>query len=383
MNRRQFLMSAAALATLVGCGRNEPIHQPTPLRSITPKLSLSRVWTQSLGKMARRDVPGLHIAENDDRFFAAAGNGGVACVSTAGEMVWQVNVGNVVVAGPAISPVAELLYIGTARGEVIALSEKTGESRWKTQLDTEVLSVLAGSGRVFVRSADGKLTALDALDGKALWVLDHDMPVLSVRGMAAPLPVANALVLGWEDGLVETVLQVNGERAWEARIALPRGRTDIERMVDAQSALLTDGARIFAAATNGKVVALELQSGNQLWANDTSTWVDMAMGEQRLFVVAQDDTVKALSTESGRVLWMQDTLKYRRLSKAVAWGNHVAVTDMEGVLHLLNGADGSLIARSEGAITTGLADGVAITDRRLLLLDVAGNLSLWQAKTAE
>lgn len=379
MNRRQFLMSAAAMLTLVGCGRNEPIHQPTPLQSISPKIDLNRLWTQSLGKMGRRDVPGLRIAENENLFFAAAGNGGVACLTNAGEAVWQVNVGNVLVAGPTISPVAELLYVGTVRGEVIALSEKTGEQRWKIQLDTEVLSVLTGSGRVFVRSADGKLTALDALDGKALWVLDHDMPALSVRGMAAPLPVANALVLGWEDGFVETVLQVNGERAWDARIALPRGRTDIERMVDAQSALLTDGVRIFAAATNGKVVALELQSGNQLWANDTSTWVDMAMGDQRLFVVAQDDTVKALSTESGRVLWMQDSLKYRRLSKAVAWGGYVVVTDMEGVLHLLNGADGSIIARSEGAITTGLADGLAITDRRLLLLDVTGNLSLWQA----
>ena len=378
MNRRQFLVGAASMLALMGCGRNEPIHQPTPLQSITPKLRLDRLWTQSLGKMARRDVPGLHVVENENHFFAAAGNGGVACLSNTGDFVWQVTVGNVVVSGPAISPVAELVYLGTARGEVIALSEKTGEQRWKTQLDTEVLSVLAGSGRVFVRTSDGKLMALDGLDGKALWILDHDMPALSVRGMAAPLPVANALVLGWEDGLVETLLQVNGERAWDARIALPRGRTDIERMVDAQSALLTDGARIFAAATNGKVVALELQSGNQLWANDTSTWVDMAMGENRLFVVAQDDTVKALSTESGRVLWMQDTLKYRRLSKAVAWGKHVAVTDMEGVLHILSGADGSLIGRSEGAITTGLADGLAITERRLLLLDVAGNLSLWQ-----
>jgi len=379
MNRRQFLVGAASMLALVGCGRNEPIHQPTPLQSITPKLRLDRLWTQSLGKMARRDVPGLHVVENENQFFAAASNGGVACLNSAGDFVWQVNVGNVLVSGPAISPVAELVYVGSARGEVIALSEKTGEQRWKTQLNTEVLSVLAGSGRVFVRTSDGKLTALDGLDGKALWILDHDMPALSVRGMAAPLPVANALVLGWEDGLVETVLQVNGERAWDARIALPRGRTDIERMVDAQSALLTDGARVFAAATNGKVVALEVQSGNQLWANDTSTWVDMAMGEQRLFVVAQDDTVKALSSESGRVLWMQDTLKHRRLSKAVAWGNHVAVTDTEGVLHVLDGADGSLIARSEGAITTGLADGLAVTDRRLLLLDVAGNLSLWQA----
>jgi outer membrane protein assembly factor BamB len=201
--------------------------------------------------------------------------------------------------------------------------------------------------------------------------------------MAAPLPIANALVLGWEDGVVETVLQLNGERVYEARIALAHGRTDIERMVDAQSALLSDGTHVFAAATNGKVVALEAQSGNQLWANDTSTWVDMARGDERLFVVAQDDIVKALSTESGRVLWVQDALKYRRLSKAVVWGNYVALTDMEGVLHLLNSADGSLVARSEGAISTGLADGLALSENRLLLLDVTGTLSLWQASNAE
>jgi outer membrane protein assembly factor BamB len=378
MNRRQLLLSAVAFASLVGCGRNEPIHQPTPLQAIVPKVRLNRVWAQSLGKMGRRDVPGLRIVENDEQIFAAAGNGGVAALSSAGELLWKTNLSSALVSGPAVSPVAELVYLGTARGEVFALRAKTGEQHWKAQLETEVLSVLTVAGRVFVRSADGKLTALDGLDGKVLWVLDHDMPALSVRGMAAPIPVANALALGWEDGFVETVLQVNGERAWDARIALPRGRTDIERMVDVQSSLLTDESRIFAAATNGKVIALDLQTGNQLWASDTSTWVDMALAEQRLFVVAEDDTVKALSTESGRVLWMQDTLKYRRLSKAVAFGSFVAVTDMEGVLHILNGSDGSIIGRGEGAITTGLADGLALTDRRLLLLDVTGNLSLWQ-----
>ena len=383
MNRRQFLISAGALVALFGCGRNEPVYQPTPLKRIAPKLQLSQIWKQSLGAMGRRDVPGLHIVENDNQIFAATGSGSVACVSHAGERIWQVNVASPLVSGPTLSSVSELLYVGTTRGEVIALSIKTGEQRWKIQLETEVLSVLTTSGRLFVRSADGKLTALDALEGKALWVLDHDLPSLSVRGMAAPLPIANALVLGWEDGVVETVLQLNGERVYETRIALAHGRTDIERMVDAQSALLSDGTHVFAAATNGKVVALEAQSGNQLWANDTSTWVDMAMGDERLFVVAQDDIVKALSTESGRVLWVQDALKYRRLSKAVVWENYVALTDMEGVLHLLNSADGSLVARSEGAISMGLADGLALSENRLLLLDVTGTLSLWQASNAE
>jgi outer membrane protein assembly factor BamB len=195
--------------------------------------------------------------------------------------------------------------------------------------------------------------------------------------------MSNAMLLGWEDGSVEAILQENGERAWESRIALPRGRTDIERMIDVQAAILTDGTRIFAAATNGKVTALEAQSGNQLWTSDTSTWVDMALGEGRLFVVAEDDTLRALSIDTGRVLWKQEALKYRRVSKAITWGKWVVVTDMQGVMHVLDAADGSLVGRVDGAVKEGLADGLAVTDRRLLLLDVAGNLTFWQAGSVE
>ena len=384
MNRRQFLSSVSLAALmLTGCGRNEPIHQPTPLQAITPKLRVSRLWSQSLGSMARRDVPGLRIVESENQLFAASGSGGVGCVSTSGNVLWQVKLDTVLVSGPTLSEVSELVYLGSAHGEVFCLSSKTGEQRWKVQMETEILAVMAGSGRLFVRTADGRLSALDALEGSTLWVLDHDMPVLSVRGMAEPLPVANAMLVGWEDGVVETILQENGERAWESRIAFPRGRTDIERMVDTQAGILTDGSRVFASATNGKVVALELQSGSQIWSSDTSTWVDMALASNRLFVVAEDDTVRALATDSGRVLWKQDALNYRRLSKAIAWGEWVVVADMEGVLHILDGNDGAIIGRVEGAISTGLADGLALTDRRLALLDVAGNLTFWQAGSVE
>ncbi|OZA98279.1 MAG: outer membrane protein assembly factor BamB [Thiotrichales bacterium 34-46-19] len=384
MNRRQFiaLLSATGLV-MAGCSRNEPINPPTPLQAITPKVNLSPVWSQSIGSMGRKDVPGLKIVEHEKMVYAAAGNGGVAAVSLEGQLQWQVKLDQALVSGPAFSEVSELLYVGSVRGQVICLKAKTGEQVWKAQMETEVLALTTGSGRLFVRTADGRLTALDALAGEKLWVLDHDMPSLSVRGMSAPVRLSNAILLGWEDGSVEAILQENGERAWESRIALPRGRTDIERMVDVQASILTDGVRIYAAATNGKVTALEAQSGNQLWTSDTATWVDMAIGERSLFVVAEDDTLRALSIDSGRVLWKQEALKYRRVSKAIAWGKWVAVTDMQGVLHLLDAADGSLVGRVDGAVKEGLADGLAVTDRRLLLLDVAGNLTFWQAGSLE
>lgn len=384
MNRRQFISLLSATGLLMtGCSRNEPINPPTPLQAITPKVTLSPVWNQSIGSMGRKDVPGLKIVEHDKVVYAAAGNGGVAAVSLEGQVLWQVKLEQALVSGPAFSEVSELLYVGSARGQVFCLKGKTGEVLWKSQMETEVLALTTGSGRLFVRTADGRLTALDALAGDKLWVLDHEMPSLSVRGMSAPVRLSNAMLVGWEDGTVEAILQENGERAWEARIALPRGRTDIERMVDVQASILTDGVRIYASATNGKVTALEAQSGNQLWSSDTATWVDMALGERGLFVVADDDTVRALSLDTGRVLWKQEALKYRRVSKAVAWGNWVVMADMQGVLHLLDAADGSLIGRVDGAVKDGLADGLALNDRQLLLLDVAGNLTFWQAGSVE
>lgn len=384
MNRRQFISLLSATGLLMaGCSRNEPINPPTPLQAITPKVTLSPVWNQSIGSMGRKDVPGLKIVEHDKVVYAAAGNGGVAAVSLEGQVLWQVKLAQALVSGPAFSEVSELLYVGSARGQVFCLKGKTGEVLWKSQMETEVLALTTGSGRLFVRTADGRLTALDALAGDKLWVLDHEMPSLSVRGMSAPVRLSNAMLLGWEDGTVEAILQENGERAWEARIALPRGRTDIERMVDVQASILTDGVRIYASATNGKVTALEAQSGNQLWSSDTATWVDMALGERGLFVVADDDTVRALSLDTGRVLWKQEALKYRRVSKAVTWGNWVVMADMQGVLHLLDAADGSLIGRVDGAVKDGLADGLALNDRQLLLLDVAGNLTFWQAGSVE
>ena len=384
MNRRQFiaLLSTSGLL-MAGCSRNDPINPPTPLQAITPKVTVSPSWSQSIGAMGRKDVPGLTLVEHEKVVYAAAGNGGVAAVSLEGSVQWQVKLANPLVSGPAFSEVSELLYVGSTRGEVVCLKAKNGEQLWQAQLETEVLALTTGSGRVFARTADGRLTALDALAGNKLWVLDHDMPSLSVRGMSAPVRLSNAMLLGWEDGSVEAILQENGERAWEARIALPRGRTDIERMVDVQSVILTDGVRIYAAATNGKVTALDAQSGNPLWTSDTATWVDMALGERSVFVVAEDDTLRALSLDTGRVLWKQEALKYRRVSKAIAWGKWVVVTDMQGVLHLLDAADGSLVGRVDGAVKEGLAAGLAVTDRRLLLLDVAGNLTFWQAGSVE
>lgn len=386
MNRRDFIsvvLASASASWLAGCGRHEPVYQPTPLTAIQPKLRLRQGWQKSIGSMARRDVTGVKIARNEQNLYALASSGEVSALTLTGESRWHWSAQQVLLSGVTLSAEGDKLYLGSAKGEVFALSSEAGQVVWQTSLSAEVLSVTEYAGRVFARTANGRLQALDAISGRVLWILDHDQPSLSVRGMADPVFVANGMLLGWEDGTVELVLQENGERIWETRIALPRGRSDIERMIDVQANLLFDGLKVYAAATQGKLTAMDVQSGRSAWTSDAPTWVGMALANERLFVVSPDDTIKAISSDSGRGLWAQEALKYRRLSRVVAWSTWVLCSDMEGVLHLLSAQTGELVGRVEGGVSGYLADVLIIDDTQFLLLDTSGKLTQWHLERIE
>lgn len=386
MNRRQFIstvLASASASWLAGCGRHEPVYQPTPLTTINPTLKLRQGWQKSIGSLARQDVTGVKIARSEQNLYALASSGQVSALTLAGEVRWSWSAEQVLLSGVTLSADGDKLYVGSAKGMLFALATADATILWQTPLSAEILSVTEYAGRVFVRLANGRLQAIDAHTGNALWIIDHDQPSLSVRGMADPVFVSNGMLLGWEDGTVELLLQENGERIWENRIALPRGRSDIERMIDVQANLLFDGLKVYASATQGKLTAMDVQSGRSVWTSDSPTWVGMSLANERLFVVTADDAVKALSTDSGRGLWVQDALKYRRLGRVFAWADWVVCSDMEGVLHLLSAQTGELVGRVEGGVSGAIADLLVIDNAQALLLDTSGKLTQWQVERIE
>jgi outer membrane protein assembly factor BamB len=386
MNRRHFisaLLASVSASWLAGCGRHEAVYQPTPLTAITPSLKLRQGWQQSIGRLARQDVTGVKIARNEQNIYALASSGQVSALTLAGEVRWSWSAEQVLLSGVTLSAGGDKLYVGSAKGVLFALATADASVLWQTALSAEVLSVTEYAGRVFVRLANGRLQAVDVHTGNSLWIIDHDQPSLSVRGMSDPVFVSNGMLLGWEDGTVELMLQENGERVWENRIALPRGRSDIERMIDVQANLLFDGIRVYASATQGKLTAMDIQSGRNVWTTDAPTWVGMSLANERLFVVTADDTVKAISADSGRGLWVQDALKYRRLGRVFAWADWAVCSDMEGVLHLLSAQTGELVGRVEGGVSGAIADLLVIDNAQALLLDTSGKLTQWQIERIE
>ncbi len=262
-----------------------------------------------------------------------------------GERLWKSNLKTDVSGGVGAGD--GLVLVGTANGEVIVLDAADGKERWRTPLESEVLTPPAASdGVVVVATGDGHLFGLDSADGGRKWSLERDVPTLSLRGGSAPLTTPTLALHGFANGHLVAVDLHTGREAWDAPIVQPRGRTELERMVDADCQPVIEGSTVFAAAFQGRVSSVDLGSGTVGWARELSCDTALAADTFNVYAADVDDKLTAFDQRSGAVYWEQTALKGRHLTAPAAVGNYLAVADVEGYVHWLKADDGTLVGRA-------------------------------------
>ncbi|MBN0495508.1 PQQ-binding-like beta-propeller repeat protein, partial [Pseudomonas aeruginosa] len=91
---------------------------------------------------------------------------------------------------------------------------------------------------VVVQTQDDKLIGLDAASGDQRWIYERTVPVLTLRGTGAPLIAGNMALAGLASGKVVAVDLQRGLPIWEQRVAIPQGRSELDRVVDIDGGLL-------------------------------------------------------------------------------------------------------------------------------------------------
>jgi outer membrane protein assembly factor BamB len=122
------------------------------------------------------------------------------------------------------------------------------------------------------------------------------------------------------------------------------------------------------------VSLLDARNGQLIWSLDSDAYPGALLAFNAVTVVETDGTISAYSAQSGESLWTTEALKYRELSPPVVIADSIGVVDLEGELHLLDPADGSIIGRLDVGGDKGKVAPVAIGNGVLVqLLD--GRLS--------
>ncbi len=367
-------LCALALCGLLSTGcalfSKEDGTEPVELVDFEPTAELDIVWRSGVGAGTDKAVVKLQPALDGDRIYAADAKGRVLAFNREnGKRLWQQKTDDGITGG--VSSNAGLLLYGTGRGEVVALSSDDGEELWRTALSSEVISVPQTNGTIVAaQTMDGRLHALNAESGESLWRYDSPPPVLTLRGTASPLITDSLVIAGFSTGKVMAFDPDNGLVRWERRVALPEGRSEIERMVDVDaSPLMVDGV-VFAAAFQGNVTALGRSNGRPVWSQEASTHKDLAAEGRTLYLSEADSVVKALSTATGEMRWDNDQLLRRHINGPQIIGDYLAVGDYDGYLHLLKRDDGSFAARRR--LDRGGISGTMVTDGDTLYVQTDG-----------
>ena len=261
------------------------------------------------------------------------------------------------------------------------LDANSGEEIWRTVVSGEVLSAPQANGQYTVaQTYDGKLMGFDYETGEVRWTYNSDVPVLTLRGTGTPMILGDNAIAGFADGKVVAVNLRSGNVAWEARVAIPQGRSEIERIVDIDGTMALQGTELYAASYQGRLVAIDIRSGRRIWQRNVSSVSGVGVGFGNVYVADDDGTVSAFLRNGQGVRWQNIDLGFRDLSRPTPVSSYVAVVDFEGYLHLLSQVDGDIVGRTK-VDSSGARSDMLVRGNRLFVYTNDGTLKAYDVET--
>lgn len=308
----QWARTAAFLAAaLLGSGLTAACLPPPA--DVTPAPPVLRMrWRVVTSDRAREMKPQefASVARVGDHVYTGSAGGRFFSLSALdGKVRWQQRVGSVN-SRPAVA--GTLLFVGTDDGELVALDMQTGKQAWKHESRGPILEspVVVGDMVIFTNEAD-QVYALDARKGTLRWSYKGETPEeYTLRGHAGVAVSGDLAFTGFANGTMVALRVSNGSVAWLTTL-----KGDSDRFVDVDGTPVILGDTVYVTSSSGGVWAVDSTTGLVRWRLNlegptASAGVGAAGGVttdgERLYVAAADLGVYALDLE-GNILWRQGT----------------------------------------------------------------------------
>ena len=365
----KFIAVITGLLLLSACGSSpSPVLPPVDLTLLTNKIDIKRVWKAKVGQGVGENYLKLKPAIHNNTVYVIDYKGRLFAFDLlTGKTQWEKNLDTPVSGGLTIAD--NKILLGNSKGQVIVLAVNDGKELWRTQLSSEILSApVIAKGILVVKTIDGYIYGLNAEDGRQRWISDNTVPRLTLRGNSAPV-VSNDIVISASDnGKLLALTLEQGKLLWDTTIAVPKGRNELERVIDLDDDPVVSDDIVYTAGYQGRIAAVKISSGQLLWSRDFSSYSGLYVDAYRVYITDAEGQVWALNRYNGSTLWRQDKLLRRQLSAPAVQGDYIVVGDYDGYLHWLNRDDGKIVARERLNSKVVLPGDEDTSDKKLDLL---------------
>ena len=278
------------------------------------------------------------------------------------------------------------VYATNGTGYVAALDGGTGGAAWTVKPGGPLRGAPTVVGdTVYVMSQDNQLYSLKTSDGSQNWSSAAALEIAGVFGSASPAVASGTVVAGFSSGELNAYRYENGRQVWQDALSRTTISTSVAALSDIDAAPVIDGGQVFAIGKGGRMVALELNSGQRLWEQNIAGISTPWVAGEWVFVATDEAKVVALHRTSGRVRWINQLPRYRHEKKKtgpifyygpVLAGDRLIVVGSNGVLVNLNPDNGSF--QSQTNVGAGVFLQPVVAGQTLYVLDERGRLTAFR-----
>jgi outer membrane protein assembly factor BamB len=279
------------------------------------------------------------------------------------------------------------LFATNGLGDVVALNVADGAEAWRAKPGGPLRGAPSvANDQVYVVSQDNQLFALSQTDGTVVWTQAGSVESQGVFGAAAPASAQGTVVAGFSSGELNAYRYENGRSLWADSLSRTSASTSVSSLADIDAEPVIESGRAYAVGQGGRMVALEVTSGQRLWEQNIAGISTPAVAGEWLFVVTDDARLLCVARGSGKIRWMHQLPRYRNEKKKkgpILWvgpvlaGNRLVLANSEGQLAFASPEDGS-VSGTVDASKNAISLSPVVANSTLYLLDDSGTISAWR-----
>jgi len=172
---------------------------------------------------------------------------------------------------------------------------------------------------------------------------------------------------------------------WQDALARTGISTSVGQLSDIDADPVIDNGRVFAIGQGGRMVAVELITGQRAWEVNIGGLSTPWVAGDWIFVVTDRAQLLAVARSSGRIRWISQLPRYRNERKRegpIYWrgpvlaGNRLILTGSNGNIIYASPVDGTVQNTVEHHTPMSLPP--IVSNGTLLILDNDGKLTAWR-----
>jgi len=279
-----------------------------------------------------------------------------------------------------------LVFATNGIGDIAAFSAADGKQVWKKRPGGPLRGAPGvGNGNVYAMSQDNQIYALRASDGNLEWSRSGTLENAGIFGIGTPGVAQGTVIAGFSSGELSAYRYENGQEVWQDALSRTSISIAVATLSDIDADPVIDQGRVFAVGQGGRMVSLELVTGQRLWEINIAGISTPYVAGEWLFVVTDEAKMLCISRVNGKVRWSVQLPRYRDVDDKkgpIYWQGPVLAG--EKLILVSTGGDLLYASPQDGAVQTKVKLGEpaflapVVANSTLYVLDNSGRITAWR-----